>query len=274
MPRTCAATTSSTARRTCWTDGPIRIWATDDRVTSADVTIDLGRPAKFQVIRLREAIQFGQRIDAFEIERWQPEGWEPVAKATSIGPRRLIRLDAPMMAQRLRLRITQASASPALTRVRAVPEPGDWCRPPRVWCSCTGSLRARPAAGPAFAARRPASRGVRGGASGPAPSDDLPPATVIVPVKGDDEGLRENLAALASLDYPDYELIVAAQSADDIPRGVLPARAAWCFRRRRIRHVGESTEPAGGGSRGAQAERGLRVRRFRWPGERAGCVRW
>jgi cellulose synthase/poly-beta-1,6-N-acetylglucosamine synthase-like glycosyltransferase len=53
---------------------------------------------------------------------------------------------------------------------------------------------------------------------------DLPPATVIVPVKGDDEGLRENLAALAALDYPDYELIVVAQTAGDIPVGVLPAR--------------------------------------------------
>jgi len=52
----------------------------------------------------------------------------------------------------------------------------------------------------------------------------LPPVTVIVPVKGEDPGLRENLAALASLDYPDCELLVAAQSAADIPPGVLPPR--------------------------------------------------
>lgn len=52
----------------------------------------------------------------------------------------------------------------------------------------------------------------------------LPPASVIVPVKGPEEGLRANLAALASLDYPDYELVVAAHSAADIPPGVLPAR--------------------------------------------------
>jgi cellulose synthase/poly-beta-1,6-N-acetylglucosamine synthase-like glycosyltransferase len=52
----------------------------------------------------------------------------------------------------------------------------------------------------------------------------LPPASVIVPVKGEEEGLRENLAALAALDYPDYELIVAARSAADIPPGVLPSR--------------------------------------------------
>ena len=53
---------------------------------------------------------------------------------------------------------------------------------------------------------------------------DMPPVTVIVPVKGYDEGLSENLGALAALDYPDYELIVAAHSALDIPPGVLPAR--------------------------------------------------
>jgi hypothetical protein len=51
-----------------------------------------------------------------------------------------------------------------------------------------------------------------------------PPATVIVPVKGEDEGLRENLAALAALDYPDYELLIVAQTASDIPLGVLPRR--------------------------------------------------
>lgn len=54
--------------------------------------------------------------------------------------------------------------------------------------------------------------------------DWQPPASVIVPVKGADEGLRENLAALAALDYSDYELIVAADTAADIPPGVLPAR--------------------------------------------------
>jgi cellulose synthase/poly-beta-1,6-N-acetylglucosamine synthase-like glycosyltransferase len=55
-------------------------------------------------------------------------------------------------------------------------------------------------------------------------SEHLPPATVIVPVKGQDTGLRENLAALASQDYPDYELIVTAHSAADIPPGVLPPK--------------------------------------------------
>ncbi len=51
-----------------------------------------------------------------------------------------------------------------------------------------------------------------------------PRATVIVPVKGNDHGLRENLAALASQDYPAYELIVVAHCASDIPPDVLPPR--------------------------------------------------
>jgi ceramide glucosyltransferase len=70
------------------------------------------------------------------------------------------------------------------------------------------------------------------------PATWTPPATVIVPVKGEDEGLRENLAALAGLDYPDYELLVVAQTAADIPPGVLPRRVKVV-----LAHGGD---PAGG----------------------------
>jgi cellulose synthase/poly-beta-1,6-N-acetylglucosamine synthase-like glycosyltransferase len=58
-----------------------------------------------------------------------------------------------------------------------------------------------------------------------APDGACPPATVIVPVKGPDEGLQANLVALAGLDYPDYELIVVVREAADLPGGLLPLRA-------------------------------------------------
>jgi hypothetical protein len=70
----------------------------------------------------------------------------------------------------------------------------------------------------------------------------LPPACVIVPVKGDDEGLRQNLAALASLDYPDYSLIIVAHSALDIPPGVLPPRATIVLAHGGDPHTGEKVQ--------------------------------
>lgn len=50
----------------------------------------------------------------------------------------------------------------------------------------------------------------------------LPPVTLIVPVKGLEEGLAENLESLASQDYPAYELIVVARCGEDVPSGVVP----------------------------------------------------
>ena len=39
----------------------------------------------------------------------------PIARGTTIGPSRLLRLDRPVTAERVRLRITRSAASPALT---------------------------------------------------------------------------------------------------------------------------------------------------------------
>jgi alpha-L-fucosidase len=99
-------------------------WATDDGVRQAEVTFDLGREATFSVVRVREAIRFGQRVDAVAVDRWAGGIWEPVAKASSVGARRLMRLERPVTAARVRLRVTEASASPALAEFGLFPEPG------------------------------------------------------------------------------------------------------------------------------------------------------
>ena len=57
----------------------------------------------------------------------------------------------------------------------------------------------------------------------------LPLVSLIVPVKGHDHGLQENLASLADLDYPDYELIIAARSPADVPPDVVPPKARLVF---------------------------------------------
>jgi ceramide glucosyltransferase len=42
-----------------------------------------------------------------------------------------------------------------------------------------------------------------------------PPITVLKPVKGDEPGLYENLAAMARQDYPEFEILVGAEDARD-----------------------------------------------------------
>lgn len=71
--------------------------------------------ASFSVVRIREDIRFGQRIEEVAVETFEAGGWKPLATATSIGPRRLIRLDHPVSASRVRLRVTQTAAPPVFS---------------------------------------------------------------------------------------------------------------------------------------------------------------
>ena len=65
-------------------------------------------------MRLREAIELGQRVEAFDIEVWHGE-WKRIAHGTSIGPCRILRTPQPIAAQKVRLRITNAAAPMALS---------------------------------------------------------------------------------------------------------------------------------------------------------------
>jgi alpha-L-fucosidase len=91
-------------------------WATDDAVTTPELVLDLGEPTTFNVVRLREHLPLGQRIDAFALDRWQDGKWEEFASGTSIGSCRLVRAE-PMTATKVRLRITKAAACPAVSEV-------------------------------------------------------------------------------------------------------------------------------------------------------------
>ena len=82
---------------------------------SGDVTLELRRPVSFDVIRIREDIRYGQRIDSLAVENWNGGAWEMVGQATSVGARRLIRLEKAVSATRLRVRVTQAAATPIVS---------------------------------------------------------------------------------------------------------------------------------------------------------------
>jgi alpha-L-fucosidase len=94
---------------------PDTYWATDDEIHTPELTLDFARPQKLNVVRLREAIQLGQRIGGVALDAWQDDAWREVAQATSIGNCRLLRLNETVETSRLRLRITDSAACVALS---------------------------------------------------------------------------------------------------------------------------------------------------------------
>lgn len=80
-------------------------WATDDAVHEATAELSFVKPVRFSIIRLRENIKLGQRIDSIGVEVYRTNGWQQIAKATSIGANRIIRLAQPETADRIRIRI-------------------------------------------------------------------------------------------------------------------------------------------------------------------------
>jgi alpha-L-fucosidase len=91
-------------------------WTTDDAVTAADLVLDLGKPVTFNVVRVREYLPLGQRVDSVALDSWDGQSWRQFAAATSIGHQRLLRTPAITTAK-VRLRVTKAAACPAISEV-------------------------------------------------------------------------------------------------------------------------------------------------------------
>lgn len=92
-------------------------WATDDGTTAADVVVDLRQAVSFHVVRLREEIRLGQRVDEFAVEYWKDGAWQEFARGTSIGPCRLLQRADGITTTQLRLRIISSSACPAISEL-------------------------------------------------------------------------------------------------------------------------------------------------------------
>ncbi len=89
-------------------------WATADGRRQAILELDLGVATYFDRIMLQEPIRFGQRIAEFAIEARVQNEWIQVAAATTVGYKRLLRVDG-ISADRVRIVIKQANNVPALS---------------------------------------------------------------------------------------------------------------------------------------------------------------
>ncbi len=97
-------------------------WGTDDEVTTGELIVELKGKKEFNVIRLRENIKLGQRIDDWAVDTWQDGQWKQYAKGTAIGASRLIRGEF-ITSDKIRVRITKAAASICLSEVSIFTEP-------------------------------------------------------------------------------------------------------------------------------------------------------
>src|SRR5690606_17490585 len=89
-------------------------YASDNEVLEPELEIALASEQEFDIIRLRENIKLGQRLDSVSIFIAQDNEWVPLASATSIGANRLIYLDKPIKAKKLKIKL-YAPVAPTLS---------------------------------------------------------------------------------------------------------------------------------------------------------------
>jgi alpha-L-fucosidase len=93
-------------------------WAVPDGVTTATLELTFPQPVTFDVVMLQEQIRFGQRVEAWHVEALDSATgqWNPVAKGTTVGYKRLERIN-PVTASRVRFAIDKALACPVINEV-------------------------------------------------------------------------------------------------------------------------------------------------------------
>jgi len=88
-------------------------WYAGDGICTPELVLQFERPIQPAVIGLREHLPLGQRIEAIAVDTWQNGEWREIARGTSVGHRRLLRVDTEPTLQ-VRLRITQAPVCPVI----------------------------------------------------------------------------------------------------------------------------------------------------------------
>lgn len=91
-------------------------WATDDAITAGSLEIDLNETQPVKYVVIQEYIPLGQRVKSFTVEAQINGTWQPVAEATTIGYKRILKLDA-VETNKIRINITAAKACPIISNV-------------------------------------------------------------------------------------------------------------------------------------------------------------
>ncbi|MCB0651112.1 MAG: alpha-L-fucosidase [Saprospiraceae bacterium] len=92
-------------------------WATEDEVIQANLTLLFDKETTFNRFLIQEYIPLGQRVKAFSLEAKTTDGWVEIAKETTIGYKRMLRLP-DITATAIRLNIEDSKACPVISGIR------------------------------------------------------------------------------------------------------------------------------------------------------------
>lgn len=118
-------------------------WTTDDNEKQAAITIRFRKATKFNRILLQEYIRLGQRVKAFKVEALVGGEWREMAKETTIGYKRILRIPT-VVATQLRVSILDAKACPAISDIEVYNAP-QILTPPDIMRNQKGEIIVRPA---------------------------------------------------------------------------------------------------------------------------------
>ena len=102
------------ALKNIFDDDRYSYYAPKDAVLNPEVEITLNGEKEFDLIRIRENIKLGQRLDSVVVDEWKNGKWVKLASATSIGANRLIKLKSPIKASKLKVKLF-APVAPTLS---------------------------------------------------------------------------------------------------------------------------------------------------------------
>lgn len=91
-------------------------WATDDSVKTGSLEINLSQNFPVKYVVLQEYIKLGQRIKSFRVEAWVGGNWKTVANATTIGYKRILKLQ-PIETNKLRITVLDSKACPLISNI-------------------------------------------------------------------------------------------------------------------------------------------------------------
>lgn len=100
------------------TDGnPQTYWATDDEVATAQLELTLPQTTLVKFVTLKEYVRLGQRVKQFTIEANVDGNWQEIAKGTTIGYKRILKIETPVKTSAIRVNIIENKAAVVLSEI-------------------------------------------------------------------------------------------------------------------------------------------------------------